>query len=131
MQSDLINQWRIKCRITSDPKNLDASAIKAFELGLDILFSVLEFTVVFLKAIGKKLPLDHGIAALESIEQERINLHANTEIVRLQTTAEAVSTVNEQTIARWRDGILDDVRAGRITAQDVHRLRQELAGMVV
>ena len=130
MVPNLVNQYRTLRRITADPKHPDSAAIRVFELGLDVLFLILELTPVLLKALAKKGALDHATAAVEFVDQERINLSANAEVARLQKVSEVAMAVEQEAIERWGDSLISSLQPGRVSSSDLHQLRQELVEMV-
>jgi hypothetical protein len=126
MVPNLVNQWRTLRRIAADPKHPDSVAVRTFEFGLHLLFLALEMTPVLLKALAKKGSLDYATAAVEFLDQERINLAANNEVARRQKAAEVMLTVESEALERWRDAYLQKLQSSTISTADLKNLREEL-----
>jgi hypothetical protein len=126
---NLINKYTGLRRVTSNPKNPDSAAARAFELAMDLFFLVLELLVLTSKTLMKKSPLDYATAAVELLDQEQINLNANSELAHRQALAEAIITVKEEAVRRWRDGQIVNLRSQTPTTADLEQLWQDLDKM--
>jgi hypothetical protein len=130
MIPNLVNEYSTLRRITSGDYP-DSAALRTFEYSLDFLFLALELTPILMKLLSKKDPLDYATAAVEFLDQERINLEANAKAKRMQQATEAAAKIEEQAIEIWKDTQINDLQKKRLTTADLQKLREELVSAYV
>ncbi len=125
-RSTLINQYRTYQRVTSNPKHPDYAAMKSFELGMHLLFFILELTPIAMKAMCRKGPMDDALAAVEQLDSDRINGDANNDMARRQAIVAAKRAIEDAAIESWCDSTIAKFRAGELQSTDLNKLSEEL-----
>jgi len=122
LRGSLVNQLRALRRITSDAQNPDAAAVRQVQLGMHLLFIIVELTPIFIKVLARPTTLDAALQAVEFVEKERVNNWANAEAAAVQRAAQVAAAVDAAALQRLENDLLQKVAAAPVF--DVTQLEQ-------
>jgi hypothetical protein len=128
LRTNLVNEYTTLKRIEANPRHPDSQTLRTFELGLDILFILIEITPLLSKLLSRPGPLDHATTAAEWEDRERINLAANTHRGILEKQAEISLELHDRALQLWRDSLLARLQQTRhISFKSLQQIREEIS----
>jgi hypothetical protein len=123
LRANLVNEYKALRRITSNPGHPDWAAIRTIEIGLHMLFVILELTPILIKALGGRNSLNVAMEAMEFLDSESTNLKANLQVLRLRQAA----SVEAEALKKWSECAIQDLqKQPAMTTADLEDIFQEL-----